>query len=118
MRIIHDEDIGLRIFREVALRDVLPVAAVVGEGDGFLVEDFDEPFRAAAMLDVGLAVGIRGREIETVGLGQEGREVFVDLGAPAAALLEVGIPVAGALAGLDRLHRRRKRDIGGIGVNV
>jgi hypothetical protein len=47
----------LRIFREIALGDVLPVAAVVGEGDRVLVQDFDKTLRAAAMLDVGLAIG-------------------------------------------------------------
>ena len=66
------------------------------------------------MLDVGLAVGGGGREIEAVGLGQERGEILVDLGAPAAALLDMGIGVARSLAGLDRLHRRGEGDVAGI----
>ena len=69
--------------------DVLPVAAVVGERDRVLVQNFDKTFRAAAVLDIGLALGVRRREIETVGLAKEAREVFIDLGAPAAARLDV-----------------------------
>ena len=57
VRIVHHEDMRLRVLREIALRDVLPVAAVVGERDRVLVEDFDKALRPAAMLDIGMAVG-------------------------------------------------------------
>jgi hypothetical protein len=50
----------LGIFREIALGDILPVATVIGEGKRGLVEDFDKPLRAAAMLNVRLAVGAGG----------------------------------------------------------
>ena len=62
MRIIHQEICALRFSAEVALGDVLPVAAVVGERQRVLVQHPDETFRAAAMLDIGLAVGAGGRE--------------------------------------------------------
>jgi hypothetical protein len=50
----------LRVFRQISLGDVLPVAAVIGEGNGVLVENFDKALRPAAMLDVGLSVRARG----------------------------------------------------------
>ena len=114
MRIIHDEDVRLGVFRQIALRDELPVAAVIGERQRVLVQHFDKALRAAAMLDVGLPVGVGGREIKAVGLRQERREVVVDLGAPAAVFLDMGVAVARSLAGLDRLHRRGEGDIAGI----
>ena len=118
MRVIHHEDMRLRILREIALAEVLPVAAVVRKRDGVLVEDFDKTLRPAAMLDVRLAVSGRRREVEAVGLGQEARELFVDLGAPAAALLDIGIALARSLPGLDRLYRRGEGDIAGVSPNV
>ena len=51
--IVHEEEEGVRIFREVADRDVLPVAAKVGEAERPLGQHLEEPL-AAAMLDVGL----------------------------------------------------------------
>ncbi len=98
----------MRVLRQIALRDVLPVAAVVGEGDRVLVEDLHEALRAAAVLDIGWAVGGRRRKIEAVGVGQARREILVDLGAPAAARFLAGIAIARPLAGLDRLDRRVK----------
>jgi hypothetical protein len=97
MRVIHHKDIGLGIFRQIALRDVLPVAAVIGECQRVLVEDFDKTFRAAAVLDVGLAVRGAGGEIQAVGFRQARGEVLVDFGAPAAALLDMRIGVARSL---------------------
>src|SRR5437588_1696897 len=113
MGIIHHEDIRLWIFRKVALGDVLPVATEVGERQRGLVQYLDKTLRSAAMLDIGLAVRRGGREIEAVGLSQQARKIVVDLGAPAAALLDVGIRLARSLAGLDRFHRGRERDVAG-----
>jgi hypothetical protein len=118
MRIVHHENMRLRIFGQVALRDVLPVTAVVGERDGVLVENFDKALRPAAVLDIGLAVGGSRREIEAGRLGEEAGEILVDLGAPAAARLDMGIGAARAFAGLDRFHCRGEGDVAGIGVNV
>jgi hypothetical protein len=60
MRVIHQEDMSLRILGEIALGDVLPVAAVVGEGQRVVVENPDKTFRPAAVLDIGLTVGACG----------------------------------------------------------
>ena len=106
------------ILRQIALGDVLPIPAVIGKRDRVLVENFDKTLRSAAVLDIGLTVRGSRREIETVGLREEAGEIFVDLGAPAAALLDMGIGLARALAGLNCLHRRGEGDIAGIGVNV
>src|SRR6516164_11247930 len=118
MRVVHDEDVRSRIFREIALRDVLPVAGIIGESDRGLVEDLDEALGAAAMLDVGLAVGARGRKKEAVGVGEESSELVVDLGAPAAIFFDMGIGLARSLARLDRLYRRRERDVARIEVRI
>src|SRR5665213_2718651 len=104
----------LRVFGEIALGEVLPVAAVIGERDGLLVQDLDKALGAAAMLDIGLPVGAGGGEKQAVGVGQEARQLFVDLGAPAAILLDLDKHFARSLAGLDCLDRRGERDIAGI----
>ena len=62
VRVVDQKEIGLGIVGKIALRDELPVAGEVGEGDGLLVEHAEEPGRPAAMLDVGLAVAVRGGE--------------------------------------------------------
>jgi hypothetical protein len=46
------------------------------------------------MLNIRLAVGGSGREVEAVDAGQKRGEVFVDLGAPAAVRLDTGLGVA------------------------
>ena len=51
---------GLGIIREIALRDVLPVAGKVGKADGLDVEDPQKTGGPAAMLDIRLALGIDG----------------------------------------------------------
>src|SRR5580700_8340621 len=104
----------LRILRQIALRQVLPVAAKIGKRDGVLVQYLDEALGPAAMLDVGLAVGGRGREIEAIGVGKLACEPLVDLGAPAAVLLDMGVSLARSLADLDGLHRRREGNVAGI----
>src|SRR5665647_2991898 len=109
---------SLGIFREVPLGDVLPVTAIVGERQRLLVENPDKTLRSAAMLDIGLAVGGRGREIHAVGLGLERRETLVDFGAPAAVRLDLGIAGARSLGCLDRRDGRGERDVAGIGMSL
>ena len=81
----------LRVLGEIAQRDVLPVAREVGEADGVLVEHPQEARRPAAMLDVGLALRVGGRQ-KDAGLGlDEGSEFGRDGGLPGAALLHARI---------------------------
>ena len=91
VRIVDQEQMRLGIVGQIALGDVLPVAGKIGEGDGLVVEHAQEAGRAAAMLDVRLAVSACRRQ-ENAGLGgDEGGEVGRDGGAPAAALLHLGV---------------------------
>src|SRR6266849_8344581 len=118
MGVVHQEDVGLRVFGEVSLGDVLPVAAVIGERQRVLVQNLDEAFGPAAMLDIGLSISGGGSQEHAVSGSEECGEVLVDLGAPAAVLLDARIGVARSLAGLDRLYRRRERHVARIAVNV
>ena len=52
----------LGIVREIAQRDVLPVADEVGEADRLVVEHLEKAGRAAAVLNVRLTVRVRGGE--------------------------------------------------------
>lgn len=113
MGIVHHEDVGLGILGEIALRQVLLVAGIVGKSERLLVQHFQKALRTTAVLDIGLAIRRGSGEIEAVGLGEEGLEVFIDLGAP-AALLDPAISLSRTLARLDRLHRGGKGDIAGI----
>ena len=62
--VVHQEQRGLGIVGEIAGRDVLAVAAEIGEAERLLVEHAQEAGRTAAMLNIRLAVGIDRREIE------------------------------------------------------
>jgi len=99
MGIIDQEDVGLRILREVALRDVAG-CRVIANASVFLSRIRMKP-SARAMLDIGLAVRAGGRQEHAVLRGEKRREILVDIAAPAAALLDLGIGVARSLASLD-----------------
>src|SRR6201995_3007517 len=64
MRVIHDEDVRLGILREIALRQILPVAAIIGESDRAFVQHLDEALRSATVLDIGLSIGGCGCHVE------------------------------------------------------
>ena len=111
--VVDQEQMGLRILGEVALRDELPVAAKVREGDGLLVEHPQEARRAATVLDVGLAGGVRRAE-ENAGLGgDELGEFRRDRRVPALASFHPRVRRARALARLDGFDGRRKGDVAG-----
>ncbi len=69
--VVHEEDEGFGVFGEVAECDVLFVACVVRDGDGVIVDDFDEAWRATAVLHVGLAVCGGGGDVDGVALCDE-----------------------------------------------
>src|SRR5258707_9974898 len=62
MLIVDQKQMRLRILLEIAERDELPVAARIREADGLVIEDVQKSRWTAAMLDVGLAHGIRSAE--------------------------------------------------------
>jgi hypothetical protein len=70
-REIDQEQIGAVVLGQVSKCDVLPVAAIVGEAERALVDNLDEAFRPAAMLDVRRAIGRRGAEKRGVLLGDK-----------------------------------------------
>ena len=104
----------LRVLGEVAERGALPVAAVVGEGERALVEHAQEAGRPAAMLDVRLAGGVRGREEEADLLGDEGSHVALDPRPPPVSRFHAGIRLARSLAGLDGLHGVGECGVAGV----
>ena len=58
VRIVHEEQERLVILGEVAGRDILAVAGIIGEGERVIVEHANESLGAAAMLSIGLASGV------------------------------------------------------------
>ena len=64
MRVVHQEQLRLRVVGQVAARHELAVADEVGERDRVLVEHVQEARRAAAVLDVGLPGGVRRRQVD------------------------------------------------------
>src|SRR5882757_10047442 len=91
VRIVDQEQVDLGIVGKVALRDILPVAGEVCERDGVLVKYAQETRRSAAMLDIGLAVGVDGREEDAGLCRDELREIGCNAALPATALLHAGI---------------------------
>ncbi len=75
MRIIHQEQAGPVVGRQVAGADVLAVSLVVGEGEGVLIDHLEEATRAAPMLHIRPAGFGYRRHIEAVACGDESRLV-------------------------------------------
>ncbi len=70
-RVIDQKEVGLGVVREIAERDVLPVAGEIGKADGVVSERLEKVGGTAAMLDVRLPVHVRGGEENTrLRLGQ------------------------------------------------
>src|SRR5690606_13674165 len=79
------------------------------------IEHAQKAGRTAAMLDIGLSFGIRGRE-ENAGLRFNERfQVGRNETLPSATLLHARIRVARSLSDLDRLHGGSEGDIAGRG---
>src|SRR5918999_2414848 len=74
------------VFRQRADRDVLLVAAEIGKGQCPLVQNLEEAHWPAAVLDVRLAVGVGGPQVEGIPLGDKSRELRGDGLRPAASL--------------------------------
>ena len=78
MGVVHQEQERPVVLRQVAERDVLAVAAVIGKAERPLVDRAEEALRPAAVLGVRLSGGAGGREIGRVDLCEEGDEVGGD----------------------------------------
>src|SRR5215471_1105470 len=90
-RVVHEEQEGAIVLRQIAERDVLPVASEVDEAERLVVEDAEKSRGAAAMLDIRLPIRAGGSKIETVTLGQEGRQLGGDRGLPTVAFLHAAV---------------------------
>src|SRR5260370_29844199 len=62
VRIIDQEQVRSGIVREIAKRDILPIASEIDKADGPVVKHPQKACWAAAMLDIWLALGVRGGE--------------------------------------------------------
>src|SRR5262247_4191279 len=107
----------LCIFAEITLSDVLAVAGKINKSDGAVVEHAQESRWTAAMLDVGLTLGINGGKEDAHLCLDEGFQVRRDLCAPASLFFHAFIGRARALAGLQRLDGGREREIAGKGLS-
>src|SRR5262245_20012732 len=107
----------LRIVAEITLGDVLAVASKINKSDGAVVEYTQESRRTAAMLDVGLTLGINGGEEDAQLCLDEGFQVRRDLCAPASLFFHAFIGRARTLASLQCLDGGREGDIAGKGLS-
>ena len=73
MRIVYQDERSAVIGGEIAGADVLAVAAKIGDAEGAIIENADEPGRPAAVLHIRPAVLGDSRHIEAVALGDERR---------------------------------------------
>lgn len=62
VRVVHQDEVHLRVLGEVAEREVLPVPAQIRERERGLVEHVQEAGRSAAVLHVGLPIAARRGE--------------------------------------------------------
>src|SRR5262249_15510491 len=60
VRIVDQEEVGLGIVGKIALRDILPVARIIDEADGLVVEHTQEASWPPTVLDVRLSFGAGG----------------------------------------------------------
>ena len=108
--IVHREDGHAVVPREVALGDVLPVAAIIRETDGVVVQNLQESARPAAMLDVGPAGLGHGTEIDAAAAFKERRGFGVEPRGRLCVLARVD--VAGSVSCLLRLHGGGEHQVG------
>src|SRR5262245_40539985 len=67
---VEQEQKGAVVLGQIGERDVLPVAAIIGKAERFVVDDLDEAFRPAAVLNIRRAV--------SSGRGDKGGILFGD----------------------------------------
>src|SRR4029078_13226275 len=109
--VVHQEDERLGILRQVAQRNVLLVAAEVGEAQRPFIDDPQEARPTTAVLNVRLPFGVRRREVELAALADELLELIGDLRFPSLATFDFRVQIARALRGLNRLYGRCERYI-------
>ena len=73
--VVDEEEADLGVLGQVPHRDVLAIAAKVGEGERVVVEDAQEPLGPAAVLDVRLSGGARRGQEEAGLFADEPRQI-------------------------------------------
>jgi hypothetical protein len=112
--IIDQEQLRLGIFRKIAGGDVLPIAGEIDKPDGRFVQHHEESGRAAAMLNIGLPLGICRGEKNAGLRADEGRQIRRNAGLPGAFLFHARICMPRAVSHLDGFDRWRERNVAGI----
>lgn len=103
-----------RIIHQVAAAYELAIAVEINKPNGFFVEHPQETRRTATVLDVGLAIGIGGRQKDADLRLDKQLKVFTDFGFPAAIVLHAGIGTPRTLSALNGFNRIGERYITGV----
>jgi len=109
--VVHQKQEGAAVLGEIAGRDQLLVAGVLGKAERDGIDHLDESGRSASVLDVGLAVGACGCEIGRIAGGDEPCKVDGHL-ARVSGVFETRREIAHAVFLLRRLDGRREGDVG------
>ena len=80
-----------------------PIARVLGKREPAAGEHLEEAAGAAAVLDIGLAVGIGGAEVERIARADEFGKIVGHAVMPTALLFHFGVTVTRVLTLLNRL---------------
>lgn len=82
MCVVDQKEMRLGVVLQIAKADVLPVADKVDEAQCLVIKNLEESGRSAPVLNIGLALAVRGRQ-KDAGLGFDERlQVGSDPGLP------------------------------------
>jgi hypothetical protein len=112
--VVDEEDEGLRMLGQITARDALAVAREIGKTERLVVQHLEEAVRSAAMLDVGLALGVGRSEEDARLASDELGQIGCDARLPRFALFHARIAMPRTLTGLDSLDGWREGDIAEI----
>src|SRR5262245_51683357 len=99
--VVHEEQAGAIVGREVACADVLAIATIVGKGECAVIHQLEEAARASAVLNVRPARLRDRRHVETVTVGDEGDFAIgeaVEVAVPLEVLPERSAPILACTA--------------------
>src|ERR1700722_10092860 len=111
MGVVHEEQTDSIILQEIANRDILTVAAVIGKAERPCVQYFDKPCWAAPVLDVG-PVGLTHRgHVEAVSYHDEVGLIGTQLTVVMVANFQSGVGFATAQLLLHRFDAGRESNL-------
>jgi hypothetical protein len=112
LRVIEEEQADPVVLGEIAHGQELLIPREIGESQAVLVEHFEEPLGAAAMLEMRPARGVGRCDEEAVALGDEGDELGRQRVAHIGACFEARRMLARAIAALRLLDRIGESELG------